>query len=107
MNTEHKSNTPTEIRDLWQTPKALFDYYDKRFGFTLDLAASEDNKLCSQFIGEDENALSRDVVDEKYTTSTMLITTTKAWLSGAIHLTATSCHGLASALIFRMIIAYQ
>ncbi|QZI90837.1 hypothetical protein MYOV066v1_p0059 [Vibrio phage PS15B.3] len=65
MSTEHKSNTPTEIRDLWQTPQALFDYYDKRFGFTLDLAASEDNKLCSQFIGKDEDALSRDVVDEK------------------------------------------
>ena len=25
MNTEHKSNTPTEIRDLWKTPKFVFD----------------------------------------------------------------------------------
>ena len=56
MNTEHKSNTPTEIRDLWQTPKALFDYYDKRFGFTCDFAASHENALCEHyFSAPDEN----------------------------------------------------
>ena len=25
MNTDHKSNTPGEIRDLWQTPKFVFN----------------------------------------------------------------------------------
>lgn len=43
MNTEHKSDTPKEIRDLWRTPKALFDYYDRRFNFTTDVAASFEN----------------------------------------------------------------
>lgn len=37
------SKTPTEIRDLWQTPKALFEYYNRRFHFTLDVAASFEN----------------------------------------------------------------
>lgn len=62
MNTEHKSNTPTEIRDLWQTPKALFDYYDKRFSFNLDMAASRENTLCQQFVDEHLDALSMDTI---------------------------------------------
>ncbi|AUR96350.1 DNA N-6-adenine-methyltransferase [Vibrio phage 1.223.O._10N.261.48.A9] len=63
MNTEHKSNTPTEIRDLWQTPKALFDYYDKRFGFNLDMAASHKNHLCNYYLTEEEDALSHSTMD--------------------------------------------
>lgn len=46
MNSEHKSNTPGEIRDLWQTPEFVFDYYDNRFGFQWDLACDADNRLC-------------------------------------------------------------
>lgn len=57
MNTEHKSNTATEIRDLWQTPKFVFDYYDKRFGFTCDMASSDDNALCFSHITEEMDAL--------------------------------------------------
>jgi phage N-6-adenine-methyltransferase len=57
MNTEHKSNTPTEIRDLWQTPKFVFDYYDRRFNFTGDIAASEKNALCDVYIDSESNAL--------------------------------------------------
>lgn len=30
MNTEHKSNTPEVIRDLWQTPIKLFKYINRR-----------------------------------------------------------------------------
>lgn len=62
MNTEHKSNTPTEIRDLWQTPKFVFDYYDKRFGFNIDMAASEKNHLCKYYITEQMNALDKSTV---------------------------------------------
>lgn len=61
MSTEHKSNTATEIKDLWQTPKFLFDYYDKRFGFTCDVAASKENALCDNFISESEDSLDYDV----------------------------------------------
>ncbi len=57
MNTEHKSNTPGEIRDLWQTPKFVFDYYNKRFGFEWDVAASSANKLCDRFIDEEYDSL--------------------------------------------------
>ena len=46
MNTEHKNNTSVDIKDLWQTPQFVFDYYDKRFNFKWDLASSKDNALC-------------------------------------------------------------
>jgi phage N-6-adenine-methyltransferase len=57
MNTEHKSNTPTEIRDLWQTPQALFNHYHRRFHFNMDVAASSKNKLCDMYFSEEDNAL--------------------------------------------------
>lgn len=84
MNTEHKSNTPTEIRDLWQTPEFVFDYYDKRFGFNLDLAASRDNALCEQFIDEHLDALKIDTVrnyicEENGNLSDLYNTPAKIW----------------------------
>ncbi len=57
MNTEHKSSTPESIRDLWQTPKALFAKLDQEFNFICDVAASADNSLCNQFIDEANDAL--------------------------------------------------
>lgn len=57
MNTEHKSHTPTEIRDLWQTPKFVFDYYNRRFNFNCDVAANYENKLVDIYIDENTNAL--------------------------------------------------
>lgn len=57
MNTEHKSNTASEIKDLWQTPKFVFDYYNKRFDFKMDVASSDENKLCELNLTESDNAL--------------------------------------------------
>lgn len=57
MSTENKSNTPKEIRDLWQTPKFVFDYYNKRFNLRMDVAASDNNKLCDMWMTKDDNAL--------------------------------------------------
>ncbi len=57
MNTEHKSNTPKQIKDSWQTPKALFDKLNDEFVFTGDVAASYDNALSSNFYTEEQNAL--------------------------------------------------
>ncbi|CAH9016764.1 DNA N-6-adenine-methyltransferase [Vibrio phage 120E34-1] len=54
------SQTPVPIRDLWRTPKPIFDYYDKRFGFDCDVAASHDNRLCHIYIDEFSDALSCD-----------------------------------------------
>tara|TARA_R110002012_G_scaffold270864_1_gene455976 strand:+ start:1947 stop:2444 length:498 start_codon:yes stop_codon:yes gene_type:complete len=60
MSAEHKSNTAAEIKDLWQTPKFVFDYYDRRFGFEFDVAASESNALCNCFYNEKHDALSEN-----------------------------------------------
>lgn len=57
MSTENKSNTPTEIRDLWETPKFVFDYYNKRFDLRMDVAASDENKLCEHWLTESDDAL--------------------------------------------------
>ena len=56
MNTEHKSNTPTEIRDLWMTPQFVFDYYNDRFSFGWDLAASKENKLCDWYCSDGDDS---------------------------------------------------
>tara|TARA_R110002020_G_C15974671_1_gene747866 strand:- start:48 stop:587 length:540 start_codon:yes stop_codon:yes gene_type:complete len=63
MNTEQKSNTPTEIKDLWRTPKFVFDYYNERFNFTVDMAASDDNHLCNYYLTKKEDALNYATMD--------------------------------------------
>lgn len=60
MNTEHKSDTPKEIRDLWRTPKAVFEYYNKRFNFEWDLAASDENALCEKYFTAENSAFNCD-----------------------------------------------
>jgi len=58
MSTEHKSNTPKEIRDLWMTPKFAFDYYDRRFDFNCDVACSDENRLVNEhWLTEEDDAL--------------------------------------------------
>tara|TARA_R110002012_G_C11509964_1_gene598320 strand:- start:392 stop:955 length:564 start_codon:yes stop_codon:yes gene_type:complete len=57
LSSEHKSNTPENIRDLWQTPKQIFNKLDDEFNFTFDVAASNENSLCSEFWAEKDNAL--------------------------------------------------
>ncbi|MDC9582792.1 phage N-6-adenine-methyltransferase [Xenorhabdus sp. PR6a] len=54
------SNTPKELRDLWQTPLTLFLALDLEFGFYLDAAASADNTLCAHYLTERDNALECD-----------------------------------------------
>ena len=57
MNNENKSFTPVNIKDLWQTPKSLFNKLNNEFRFTMDVAASDKNKLCKIYYGEKSNAL--------------------------------------------------
>jgi len=52
------SKTVETIRDLWQTPDFVFEYYDNRFNFQFDVAASQENSLCENFYNEQHNALS-------------------------------------------------
>lgn len=57
MNTEHKSNTPANIKDLWRTPPELFNRMDQEFGFDCDVAASDENHLCANWLTEEQDAL--------------------------------------------------
>lgn len=61
MSTEHKSDTPKGIRDLWQTPKELFNSLNKEFNFTMDVAASHENTLVNgNYWTEKDDALSQN-----------------------------------------------
>ena len=57
VSTEYKSNTPVNIRDLWQTPREIFNKLLDEFGFRVDVAASMENRLCNLFFNESKNAL--------------------------------------------------
>ncbi|MBD2816874.1 adenine methyltransferase, partial [Xenorhabdus sp. Flor] len=46
------SNTPKELRDLWQTPLPLFKALNLEFKFYLDAAASTGNTLCARYLTE-------------------------------------------------------
>ena len=63
VSTEHKSNTPANIKDSWQTPIEIFNKLDLEFNFTCDVAASLENKLCGLSYGEMENALNQQWYD--------------------------------------------
>ncbi|MBE8596805.1 phage N-6-adenine-methyltransferase [Xenorhabdus sp. BG5] len=56
------SNTPPELKDLWQTPLPLFLALDLEFGFYLDAAADTQNTLCAHYLTERDNALECDWV---------------------------------------------
>ncbi|PHM50182.1 phage N-6-adenine-methyltransferase [Xenorhabdus sp. KK7.4] len=56
------SNTPPEFKDLWQTPLPLFKALNLEFKFTLDVAASAQNALCTHYLTERDNALKSDWV---------------------------------------------
>lgn len=61
MSTENKSNTPAELRDIWQTPKFIFDHYNARFNFTMDVCASHENKLVEHsYWTESDDSLSQN-----------------------------------------------
>ena len=54
------SKTVEKNRDMWQTPKFVFDHYNKLFKFTHDVAASHSNHLCDEYFTVDDDGLSRD-----------------------------------------------
>jgi phage N-6-adenine-methyltransferase len=56
-NTENKSFTAAEIKDLWQTPVEIFNQLNKEFNFDCDVAASEANHLCEKYFTESDDAL--------------------------------------------------
>lgn len=56
----HDSKTPEPQRDLWQTPPYVFNYYDARFNFSHDVAATVSNALASCYYTEEDDALTKD-----------------------------------------------
>ena len=61
ISTEHKSNTLVNIKDLWQTPIEIFNNLDNEFDFTCDVAASNENSLCTYHFTEEFDALKEEV----------------------------------------------
>lgn len=56
------SKTPDAIRQQWATPDWMFNYLNKRYGeFTVDAAASENNKKCERFFSEKDDALKQEI----------------------------------------------
>lgn len=49
--TKHRTKTPPGKKDERQTPKAFFEAVQRKLGvdFTLDVAASRENRLCDQY----------------------------------------------------------
>lgn len=48
---------PSERDDDRRTPRALFDAFDREFRFDLDVAASHENALCSDYCTAEGNGL--------------------------------------------------
>lgn len=56
MHSIHGSNTKKELKDMWRTPKPVFDYLNMIYNFNLDAYANAEDTLCPNFIGKDDNA---------------------------------------------------
>lgn len=56
MHSINGSKTDPKVKNKWRTPQYLFDYLDSMYDFNLDAYASEEDKLCPNFIGESDNA---------------------------------------------------
>lgn len=54
------SHTPENIRDLWQTPKPVFNNYKNWFDIGMDAAASSSNSLCEKFLSEEDDSLTSE-----------------------------------------------
>lgn len=60
MDYQHRSNTPEELRDRFNTPREVFYGLKKMFPFELDVAASSHNALCEKFIDKEQDSLNTD-----------------------------------------------
>ncbi len=55
------TTTPDNVRDLWQTPSWMFQFFNTKVGgFDVDAAANAANALCEEFYDEQRDALSFD-----------------------------------------------
>ncbi|MCS5736552.1 phage N-6-adenine-methyltransferase [Herbiconiux daphne] len=54
------SDTPVNIRDLWQTPFNIYQNLNDEFNFVGDVAASDINHLHMNYLTEEDDALTTD-----------------------------------------------
>ena len=59
----NKTSTPEAEKDLWQTPVEIFKALNDEFGFTVDVCASKDNRLCFRYYSEGKSALENEWSD--------------------------------------------
>jgi site-specific DNA-methyltransferase (adenine-specific) len=50
----------SSLTDQWATPNELFEKYNQRFGFTLDVCASDWNHKCEKYFTVDDDGLAQD-----------------------------------------------
>lgn len=50
----------SSVKEDWETPDDLYEEYDKRFQFKVDLAASASNAKCAQYFNKEMNSLNCD-----------------------------------------------
>jgi len=53
----------TSNSNTWETPKSLFDELDKEFNFTLDVAASYENRKCKEYYCEEAESIGKSGLD--------------------------------------------
>ena len=53
------SNRFRSSNQEWETPDEIFEPLNREFGFTLDVAASNDNHKCQRYFTEKDDALSK------------------------------------------------
>lgn len=46
--------------DLWATPQDFFDIYNERFGFEVDVCATNDNAKCERFFTKEDDGLAQE-----------------------------------------------
>lgn len=51
-------------RSDWETPWPVFEALDREFRFTVDAAASPENRKCERYLTEEEDALTADMIDQ-------------------------------------------
>ena len=68
----NKTNTAADEKDLWQTPKTLFDALNKEFDFDVDICADENNALCFHYFSELASSLDNEW-DKFYRSSSCFI----------------------------------
>ena len=73
----------------WTTPKELFDELHQEFGFTCDVAASEDNALCEQYFDESKDGLAQDWFGNVWCNPPY--DTSKEWIAKAYNETKKEC----------------